>query len=65
MATTKSATTKSAEPAERKNPRWVRATSRGYYGQMREEGDVFENTLDLAGSWIVAAKEPAPQSEEE
>lgn len=59
------ATSKPAKPAERKNPRWVKAIARGYYGQIREEGEVFENTVDLAGSWIVAAEEPAPQSEEE
>jgi hypothetical protein len=32
----------------RKHARMVKARTRVYYGQMREEGDVFENTLDLA-----------------
>ncbi|RUR69072.1 hypothetical protein EJP67_18600 [Variovorax guangxiensis] len=55
---------------ERKYARMVRARARGYYGQMREEGEVFENTLDLstypekATSWIEAV-EGAPAPEEE
>jgi hypothetical protein len=33
---------------DRKHARMVKARTRVYYGQMREEGEVFENTLDLA-----------------
>lgn len=62
MATSKPEEKKAA--AERKNPRWVKATARGYYGQIREEGEVFENTLDLKGSWFVEAKQPAPADDE-
>lgn len=32
----------------RKYARTVKARTRVYYGQMREEGETFENTLDLA-----------------
>lgn len=55
---------------ERKFARMVRARARGYYGQMREEGDVFENTLDLSTyperqtSWIEAAEGVKPPSED-
>lgn len=59
-----------AEPSKRKYARFVKARSRGYYGQMREEGEVFENTLDLSTyperetSWIEATDEaPAPDEE--
>lgn len=50
--------TADAKAPARKNPRWVKAKERGLYGQIREPGDVFENTLDLAGSWFAEAKEP-------
>lgn len=56
---------------ERKYARMVRARARGYYGQIREEGDVFENTLDLSTyperetSWIEAAEAAAPSDEAE
>jgi len=55
---------------ERKFARMVRARARGYYGQIREEGDVFENTLDLSTyperqtSWIEAAEGAKPPSDD-
>lgn len=48
---------------DRKYARMVKARTRGFYGQMREEDEVFENTLDLstypekATSWIEAVKD--------
>lgn len=49
------------QPEKAKAPRWVKATARGHYGQLREEGEVFENTLGLPAekTWFKAAKEPA------
>lgn len=49
------------EKASKAAPRWVKATARGHYGQLREEGEVFENTLGLPAekTWFKAAKEPA------
>ena len=60
-----------AEPSERKYARFVKARTRGYYGQMREEGEVFENTLDLSTyperetSWIEATEQLPAQPDEE
>lgn len=54
--------------ADRKHPLMVRAINRGYYGQIREEGEVFENALDLpikGSSWLVEAKGQKPGGDEE
>lgn len=74
MAATKppvpgNAATKPARVAddERKHPLMLRATGRGYYGQIREEGEVFENTLDLpikGSTWLVEAKAQKAADEE-
>lgn len=55
------------EKVERKHPQFVMARERGYYGQLREPGEVFENTQDLPvfpgdeHSWLEAAKTPASE----
>lgn len=51
------------EDDKRKYARTVKALARGHYGQIREEGDVFENSLDLPttdddeNSWLEAVKD--------
>lgn len=55
------------QAVERKHPRFVRATANGHYGQLREPGDVFENTLDLpieGSSWLEPVDSKALSSEE-
>lgn len=56
-----------AEAADRKHARFVRATAPGYYGQLRDTGDVFENALDLptqGSTWLEPAEPKAGPAEE-
>jgi hypothetical protein len=39
----------------------VKATSRGYYHVLREEGDIFEVPSSELGSWMEVQKESKPK----